>query len=326
MHHWAWPSWNGAQHDADWCRVGHGGGRKGGTCSISTGGRFDTGGLSAIKYRVLRIRRLCAFCRPQPSQGPLYVATTADDMDDVLSRVPSHRRVDLVLFQNGWLLPWLEREGLTGRLTQVALYMAGGWLPFMTPWGAMGPSVMSRDVAHAVPAQRDARLDVHFIIVSRWLAHRSCLRQEVHSAPCSACCNCSVRGRHSQGRAADSGCWQVSHERVSRPDACPAAMRPATSGLACHCDPHLLFKPLSSNACPRSVTWARHHPPGRGLQVSAQLHAHGHGMEVVHKCLGASGRWRRPQPRLKLRRMHAVQVGGPCAGRARPRRGELPSG
>ncbi|EFJ42893.1 hypothetical protein VOLCADRAFT_96870 [Volvox carteri f. nagariensis] len=56
-------------------------------------------------------------------KGPIYVCTTNDALDDVLQRTPPARRRDLVLLQNGWLLPWLDRNGLED-VTLVALYMA----------------------------------------------------------------------------------------------------------------------------------------------------------------------------------------------------------
>ena len=58
-------------------------------------------------------------------QAPIYVATTIDALPDVVHRVPHVRHDDLVLLQNGWLLPWLQANGLLGRVTQAALYMAG---------------------------------------------------------------------------------------------------------------------------------------------------------------------------------------------------------
>ncbi|KXZ56706.1 hypothetical protein GPECTOR_1g636 [Gonium pectorale] len=61
-----------------------------------------------------------------PAQGPIYVCTTNDSLDDVLQRTPPSRRRDLVFFQNGWLLPWLQKHGLADEVTLVALYMAAG--------------------------------------------------------------------------------------------------------------------------------------------------------------------------------------------------------
>ncbi|KAG2442911.1 hypothetical protein HXX76_002987 [Chlamydomonas incerta] len=45
-------------------------------------------------------------------QGPIYVCTTNDALDWVLEQTPRSRRRDLVLFQNGWLVPWLGQNSL----------------------------------------------------------------------------------------------------------------------------------------------------------------------------------------------------------------------
>lgn len=44
--------------------------------------------------------------------APILVAVRNDDLDDVLARVPIHRRTDLVFIQNGMLRPWLRAVGL----------------------------------------------------------------------------------------------------------------------------------------------------------------------------------------------------------------------
>lgn len=59
------------------------------------------------------------------SQGPTWVCTTNDALDAVLAATPPARRPDLVLLQNGMLLPWLRRHGLEEN-TQVLLYAAAG--------------------------------------------------------------------------------------------------------------------------------------------------------------------------------------------------------
>lgn len=60
-----------------------------------------------------------------PPSGPIYVATHASDLDDVLALVPTDRARDLVLLQGGLLRDdFLERRGLAGVATQVALYMS----------------------------------------------------------------------------------------------------------------------------------------------------------------------------------------------------------
>jgi hypothetical protein len=56
--------------------------------------------------------------------GPIYVATHASDLAEVLTGVPRNRRGDLVFLQGGLLrTKWLEKNGLRGA-TQVALYMS----------------------------------------------------------------------------------------------------------------------------------------------------------------------------------------------------------
>lgn len=47
-------------------------------------------------------------------EAPILVCTRNDDLSDVLSRVPSSRRDQLVFVQNGMLRPWLSEQGLTG--------------------------------------------------------------------------------------------------------------------------------------------------------------------------------------------------------------------
>jgi hypothetical protein len=62
-----------------------------------------------------------------PPHGPIYVATHASDLDDVLALVPNDRRKDLVLLQGGLLRDdWLRHRGLNRSCaaTQVALYMS----------------------------------------------------------------------------------------------------------------------------------------------------------------------------------------------------------
>lgn len=59
-------------------------------------------------------------------QGPIWVCTTNDALDSVISdTVPQGRRDDLIFIQNGMLLPWLRQHNLE-RNTQVLLYMAAG--------------------------------------------------------------------------------------------------------------------------------------------------------------------------------------------------------
>lgn len=54
---------------------------------------------------------------------PLIVTTTNDALDQVIAGCPPARRPDLVITQNGMLLPVLERHGLMG-CTQALMYLA----------------------------------------------------------------------------------------------------------------------------------------------------------------------------------------------------------
>lgn len=56
-------------------------------------------------------------------EGPIYVCTRNDDLDNVISRTPESRRKDLVFVQNGVLGRLLERHGL-GKNTQALIYFA----------------------------------------------------------------------------------------------------------------------------------------------------------------------------------------------------------
>jgi hypothetical protein len=51
------------------------------------------------------------------------VCTRNDDLEDVVSRTPEHRRGDLVFLQNGILGPFLAKHGLS-RNTQALIYFA----------------------------------------------------------------------------------------------------------------------------------------------------------------------------------------------------------
>lgn len=57
-------------------------------------------------------------------QGPIWVCTTNDGLDDVLQRLDPPQRNQLIFIQNGMLLPFLEAHQLQ-RNTQVLLYMSG---------------------------------------------------------------------------------------------------------------------------------------------------------------------------------------------------------
>eukprot|EP00904_Undaria_pinnatifida_P009218 jgi/Undpi1/5426/HiC_scaffold_2.g00707.m1 len=56
-------------------------------------------------------------------EGPIYVCTRNDDLEDVISRTPISRREDLVFLQNSVLAPLLEKHGLA-KNTQVLVYFA----------------------------------------------------------------------------------------------------------------------------------------------------------------------------------------------------------
>ena len=58
-----------------------------------------------------------------PPSGPIYVCTRNDALDAIVEATPAHRRGDLVFMQNGMLLPFLEKHGLSDA-TQVLLYLA----------------------------------------------------------------------------------------------------------------------------------------------------------------------------------------------------------
>lgn len=60
---------------------------------------------------------------PEGSQGPIFVCTRNDALNDVVAATPPERREDLVFLQNGMLLPWLKEKGLE-KNTQVLVYFA----------------------------------------------------------------------------------------------------------------------------------------------------------------------------------------------------------
>ncbi|KAF6264062.1 hypothetical protein COO60DRAFT_269918 [Scenedesmus sp. NREL 46B-D3] len=61
---------------------------------------------------------------PQQLQGPIWVCTTNNALEDVVQRcVAPSQRQQLVFVQNGMLLPWLATHGLQHN-TQVLLYMS----------------------------------------------------------------------------------------------------------------------------------------------------------------------------------------------------------
>eukprot|EP00612_Vaucheria_litorea_P004365 CAMPEP_0171461500 /NCGR_PEP_ID=MMETSP0945-20130129/5923_1 /TAXON_ID=109269 /ORGANISM="Vaucheria litorea, Strain CCMP2940" /LENGTH=259 /DNA_ID=CAMNT_0011987859 /DNA_START=134 /DNA_END=913 /DNA_ORIENTATION=+ len=60
---------------------------------------------------------------PEAGEGPIYVCTRNDQLDNVIERTPPSRRKDLVFLQNGILRGFLEERGL-GSNTQGMIYFA----------------------------------------------------------------------------------------------------------------------------------------------------------------------------------------------------------
>lgn len=55
--------------------------------------------------------------------APILVATRNDDLQEVVARVPAHRREDLVFVQNGMIRPWLWQQML-GQCTRGLLFLS----------------------------------------------------------------------------------------------------------------------------------------------------------------------------------------------------------
>jgi hypothetical protein len=55
--------------------------------------------------------------------GPIYVCTRNDDLDDIIAKTPERRRSDLVFLQNGMLGPYLKEKGFSDN-TQGLIYFA----------------------------------------------------------------------------------------------------------------------------------------------------------------------------------------------------------
>lgn len=55
---------------------------------------------------------------------PVWVCTTNDGLEAVVTHTAPAQRQQLVFVQNGMLLPWLQQHGLQHN-TQVLLYMSG---------------------------------------------------------------------------------------------------------------------------------------------------------------------------------------------------------
>ena len=60
----------------------------------------------------------------EPAGDPIAVCVRNDDLAGVLTRVPAHRRSDLVFVQNGMLEPWLEDHGLEGNTRGLLFFAA----------------------------------------------------------------------------------------------------------------------------------------------------------------------------------------------------------
>lgn len=60
---------------------------------------------------------------PEDSNGPIYVATRNNDLDDIIKSTPSTRLEDLVFLQNGVLTNYLKSKGLE-KNTQGLIYLA----------------------------------------------------------------------------------------------------------------------------------------------------------------------------------------------------------
>ena len=58
-----------------------------------------------------------------PEEGPIYVCTRNDALEEVIEATPEDRRKDLVFLQNGWLLPFLEEKGMADA-SQALIYFA----------------------------------------------------------------------------------------------------------------------------------------------------------------------------------------------------------
>jgi ketopantoate reductase len=89
---------------------------------------------------------------------PIMLAVRNDDLLGVLERVPTRRRPDLVLVQNGMLRPWLREHGLTD-VTRGLLFIAvpargapiepGGESPF---WGPHAATMVDAFTRAGLPA------------------------------------------------------------------------------------------------------------------------------------------------------------------------------
>eukprot|EP00737_Agarophyton_chilense_P005093 gb/GEZJ01007129.1/.p1 GENE.gb/GEZJ01007129.1/~~gb/GEZJ01007129.1/.p1 ORF type:complete len:289 (-),score=17.35 gb/GEZJ01007129.1/:175-1041(-) len=57
------------------------------------------------------------------NEGPIFVCTRNDALQEVITQCPPHRRQDLVFMQNGDIMPFLQKHGLQHN-TRVVLYVA----------------------------------------------------------------------------------------------------------------------------------------------------------------------------------------------------------
>jgi hypothetical protein len=110
-------------------------------------GRIGTALVARDPERFALIDRESGWERLEGAAGwPILLAVRNDDLDEVLERVPGHRRGDLCFVQNGMLRPWLAEHGLAdaGReATRGLLFLAvpsrgatiepGGESPFFGP-------------------------------------------------------------------------------------------------------------------------------------------------------------------------------------------------
>jgi len=89
---------------------------------IIGGGRIGTALEQMGDGRDVIVRRGQPFPEHM-TEGPIYVCTRNDVLDDIVAMTPENRREDLVFMQNGMLEPWLAAKGLEDN-TQCLIYMA----------------------------------------------------------------------------------------------------------------------------------------------------------------------------------------------------------
>lgn len=62
-------------------------------------------------------------CIPPDTEGPIYVCTRNEDLEEIINSTPAHRLPDLVFLQNGMIKDYLESKGL-GKNTKALIYYA----------------------------------------------------------------------------------------------------------------------------------------------------------------------------------------------------------